>query len=106
MATVGQLDAKSLPTMHRVCSRRALSFRGSLTWSRRRETTFAGLVGPEGASFLVVETADGPVAIGPSGEHRLRDGVVSGTDPLPPPPEAAAFLLRALSSMPELPTSR
>ena len=62
-----------------------------------------GLTGHEGVSFAVVETAEGPVAIGPSGEHRLRDGVVTGTDPLIPfRPEAAAFLLRA-SSMPEAP---
>ena len=62
-----------------------------------------GLTGHEGVSFAVVETADGPVAIGPSGEHRLREGVVIGTDPLTAfRPEAAAFLLRA-SSMPEAP---
>jgi len=62
-----------------------------------------GLAGHRGVSFLVVDTADGPIAIGPSGEHRLRDGLVTGTDPLTPfRPEAAAFLLRA-SSMPEAP---
>ena len=62
-----------------------------------------GLTGHEGVSFAVVETDDGPVAIGPRGEHRLSDGVVTGTDPLAPfRPEAAAFLLRA-SSMPEAP---
>ena len=62
-----------------------------------------GLAGHEGVSFVVVDTADGPVAIGASGEHRLRDGVVTGTDPLAPfRPEAAAFLLRA-SAMPEAP---
>ena len=62
-----------------------------------------GLAGHEGVSFLVVDTADGPIAIGPHGEHRLRDGIVTGTDPLTAfRPEAAAFLLRA-SSMPEAP---
>ncbi len=62
-----------------------------------------GLTGHEGVSFAVVETDEGPVAIGPRGEHRLRDGGVTGTDPLIPfRPEAAAFLLRA-SSMPEAP---
>jgi uncharacterized membrane protein YvlD (DUF360 family) len=70
---------------------------------RRWPVLLPGLTGHEGVSFVVVETADGPVAIGPSGEHRLRDGVVVGTDPLTPfRPEAAAFLLRA-SSMPEAP---
>jgi len=62
-----------------------------------------GLTGHEGVSFAVVDTPDGPVAIGPRGEHRLRDGVVTGVDPLTPfRPEAAAFLLRA-SQMPEAP---
>ena len=62
-----------------------------------------GLTGHEGVSFAVVDTEDGPVAIGPNGEHRLTDGVVRGTDPLTPfRPEAAAFLLRA-STMPEAP---
>ena len=62
-----------------------------------------GLTGHEGVAFVVVDTADGPVVIGPHGEHRLVDGVVTGTDPLTPfRPEAAAFLLRA-SSMPEAP---
>jgi uncharacterized membrane protein YvlD (DUF360 family) len=62
-----------------------------------------GLTRHEGVSFVVVDTADGPVAIGRSGEHRLRDGVVTGTDPLTAfRPEAASFLLRA-SSMPEAP---
>lgn len=70
---------------------------------RRWPALLPGLTGHEGVSFVVVDTADGPVAIGPSGEHRLRDGVVVGTDPLSAfRPEAAAFLLRA-SSMPEAP---
>lgn len=70
---------------------------------RRWPALLPGLTGHEGVSFVVVATDDGPVAIGPSGEHRLRDGVVVGTDPLTPfRPEAAAFLLRA-SSMPEAP---
>ncbi|HWS58674.1 MAG TPA: phage holin family protein, partial [Actinotalea sp.] len=70
---------------------------------RRWPALLPGLTGHEGVSFVVVQTADGPVAIGPSGEHRLRDGVVVGTDPLTAfRPEAAAFLLRA-SSMPEAP---
>jgi len=63
----------------------------------------SGLVAHEGVSFVVVDSVDGPVAIGPHGEHRLRDGVVTGVDPLTPfRPEAASFLLRA-SSMPEAP---
>ena len=62
-----------------------------------------GLTAHEGIAFVVVDTADGPVAIGPDGEHRLEDGIVTGTDPLAAfRPEAAAFLLRA-STMPEAP---
>jgi hypothetical protein len=54
--------------------------------------------------FVVVDTAAfGPVAIGAEGEHRLRDGVVVGTDPLAAfGPDAPAFVLRA-ASMPETP---
>jgi hypothetical protein len=54
-------------------------------------------------SFAVVDSIEGKVAIGPKGEHRLCDGVVTGTDSLTAfRPEAAAFLLRA-SAMPEAP---
>lgn len=56
-----------------------------------------GLVVHPGVGFVVVDTADhGPVVLGADGEHRLRDGVVVGTDPLAPfGPDAAAFVLRA-----------
>lgn len=49
---------------------------------RRWPALLPGLIGHEGVSFVVVETDDGPVAIGPSGEHRLRDGVVVGNRPV------------------------
>ncbi len=63
-----------------------------------------GLVVHPGVGFVVVDTAAfGPVAIGAEGEHRLRDGVVVGTDPLAAfGPDAPAFVLRA-ASMPETP---
>jgi len=62
-----------------------------------------GLVAHEGVSFVVVDTADGPVALGAEGRHRLRDGTVTGVDPLAPfGPDAPAFVLR-MSSMPESP---
>jgi hypothetical protein len=42
-----------------------------------------GLARHPGVGFVVVESAvDGPVAIGELGRHRLRDGHVSGLDPL------------------------
>ncbi len=63
-----------------------------------------GLVVHPGIAFVVVQTAAyGPVAIGADGEHRLREGVIVGADPLAAfGPEAPAFVLRA-ASMPESP---
>ncbi len=63
-----------------------------------------GLVTHPGVGFVVVLTADhGPVALGPHGEHRVRDGVVVGVDPLARfGPHAPQFVLRA-ASMPESP---
>jgi uncharacterized membrane protein YvlD (DUF360 family) len=63
----------------------------------------SGLVEHEGVSFVVVDTADGPVVIGAGGRRQLRDGTVTGADPLARfGPHAPAFVLRA-SSMPESP---
>lgn len=43
----------------------------------------SGLVAHPGVGFVVVRsTADGPVAVGADGRHRLRDGHVDGVDPL------------------------
>lgn len=63
-----------------------------------------GLVAHPGVGFVVVDTAEhGPVAIGPAGEHRVRDRVVVGTDPLARfGPHAAEFVLRA-ATMDEAP---
>jgi len=54
--------------------------------------------------FVVVDTEEhGPVALGPAGENRVREGTVVGTDPLAAfGPDAAAFVLRA-ATMPEAP---
>jgi hypothetical protein len=42
-----------------------------------------GLARHPGVGFVVGESgADGPVAVGPAGRHRLRDGRVEGIDPL------------------------
>ena len=59
-----------------------------------------GLVACPSIGVTMVRTAEfGPVAIGPKGLHRLRDGVVDGRDPLTPyGPRAASDLLR-LSSL-------
>jgi hypothetical protein len=63
-----------------------------------------GLVAHPGISFAVVDTDEhGPVVLGDGGEHRLRDGVVVGEDPLAPfGPDAAGFVLRA-ATMSEAP---
>jgi uncharacterized membrane protein YvlD (DUF360 family) len=63
-----------------------------------------GLVAHPGIAFAVVDTEEyGPVAIGDRGEHRVREGVVVGEDPLQAfGPDAPGFVLRA-ASMPEAP---
>ena len=63
-----------------------------------------GLVAHPGVGFVVVDTAEhGPVAYGAAGEHRVRDGVVVGTDPLTPyGPQTPEFVLRA-ATMAEAP---
>ena len=63
-----------------------------------------GLAGHPGVGFVVVDTVEhGPVALGRDGEHRLRTGVVLGTDPLARfGPHAAEFVLRA-ATMAEAP---
>ncbi|WP_341720820.1 alkaline phosphatase family protein [Micromonospora sp. FIMYZ51] len=43
-----------------------------------------GLAGHPGIGLVVVDSDDGPVAIGSGGSHRLRDGQVDGVDPLVP----------------------
>ncbi|WP_203785423.1 alkaline phosphatase family protein [Paractinoplanes rishiriensis] len=54
-----------------------------------------GLAIHPGIGLVVVRDAGGPVAIGTSGRHRLRDGVVEGVDPLLPyGPHARHDLLR------------
>jgi hypothetical protein len=63
-----------------------------------------GLVAHPGIGFAVVDTVEhGPVVLGANGEHRVRDGVVVGEDPLAPfGPEAPGFVLRA-ATMTEAP---
>ncbi|HYJ67676.1 MAG TPA: phage holin family protein [Nocardioidaceae bacterium] len=72
--------------------------------SDRFPALLPGLVNHPGVSFVVVDTVDfGPVALGPKGENRVRDGVVVGEDPLAKfGPQAPEFVLRA-ALMPEAP---
>jgi uncharacterized membrane protein YvlD (DUF360 family) len=50
----------------------------------------------EHVGFVLVRSADGPVALGPRGSHRLADGHIEGEDPLAHfSPRAAEHLLRA-----------
>jgi hypothetical protein len=63
-----------------------------------------GLVAHPGVGFVVVDSAaHGPVVLGRGGEHRLRTGEVTGSDPLAQfGPDAAPFVLR-VTQMPECP---
>jgi Type I phosphodiesterase / nucleotide pyrophosphatase len=72
--------------------------------SDRYPALVPGLVSHPGIGFVVVDTADhGPVALGPRGENRVREGVVTGEDPLAIfGDQAAEFVLRA-ATMPEAP---
>lgn len=63
------------------------------------ERTFPGLITTlathRGIGFVMVDAADGPVAIGADGVHHLADGRIEGVDPLADfGPNAARHLLR------------
>jgi uncharacterized membrane protein YvlD (DUF360 family) len=72
--------------------------------SDRFPALLPGLVNHPGVGFVVVDTVDfGPVALGPKGENRVRDGMVVGEDPLAKfGLQAPEFVLRA-ALMPEAP---
>jgi Type I phosphodiesterase / nucleotide pyrophosphatase len=54
-----------------------------------------GLAAHPGVGLVVVNSAAGPLAVGPRGCHRLRDGQIDGDDPLAPyGPRARQDLLR------------
>jgi uncharacterized membrane protein YvlD (DUF360 family) len=60
-----------------------------------------GLVDHPGVGFLLVHSDEfGPVVLGRDGLHRLRTGVVLGTDPLVPYGEHAAALVARVSDFP------
>ncbi|WP_040337598.1 phage holin family protein [Candidatus Blastococcus massiliensis] len=63
-----------------------------------------GLVDHAGVGFVLVHSAEfGPVVLGRDGVHRLRSGVVVGTDPLLPYGPHAAALVARTSSFPHCP---
>jgi hypothetical protein len=63
-----------------------------------------GLVSHPGVGFVVGHSAeDGIVVLGADGEHRLRDGRVTGRDPLAPFGPLAPEFVRRASEMPESP---
>lgn len=72
----------------------------------RHPDLIAGLAAHDGVGFVMVHDAvDGDVVLGPHGTHRLRDGSVTGTDPLAVfGPNAAAHLARTaqFSNCPDL----
>jgi hypothetical protein len=51
----------------------------------------------------VLSRQDGPVVLGRSGAHRLRDGVVRGLDPLAPYGDHAAWAIERATTMPTAP---
>jgi uncharacterized membrane protein YvlD (DUF360 family) len=60
-----------------------------------------GLVDHDGVGFLLVHSDEfGPVVLGRDGLHRLRTGVVVGTDPLLPYGEHAPALVARVSTFP------
>lgn len=62
-----------------------------------------GLLAEPGVGFVVVRSARGPLALSATGAHALRDGTVTGEDPLRPyGPDARRDLLR-VASMEEAP---
>ncbi len=64
----------------------------------------SGLAAHPGIGFVVVLDADdGPVVLGAAGSHRLRDGRITGVDPLAVfGPDAAPFV-RRVAERPEAP---
>jgi hypothetical protein len=64
----------------------------------------SGLAGHPGIGFVAVQSREhGPVAIGADGYHRLRDGHVSGVDPLADFGEHAPGVLLRAVEMPKSP---
>lgn len=64
----------------------------------------SGLAAHPGIGFVaVLSREDGPVVIGASGSHRLRDGTVHGADPLAPYGDHAPWAVLGCTSMPSAP---
>ena len=63
-----------------------------------------GLAAHPGVGFVaVLSRKDGPVVIGASGSHRLRDGTVHGADPLAPYGDHAPWAVLGCTTMPSAP---
>ncbi|MCV2394831.1 alkaline phosphatase family protein [Actinotalea sp. M2MS4P-6] len=63
--------------------------------AERHPALLPGLLAEPGVGFCVVDTAQGPLAVGHAGVHRLTDGRVEGEDPLASfGPRARTDLLR------------
>jgi hypothetical protein len=64
----------------------------------RHPGLIAALATHPGIGFVVVDTEEGPTALGAAGSHRLRTGEVTGEDPLAPfGPGAAADFARVMT---------
>lgn len=65
---------------------------------RRHPGLLAALATHPGIGFVVVDTEEGPTALGARGSHRLSTGEVTGADPLAPfGPGAAADFARVMA---------
>lgn len=73
------------------------------TISERFPALVPGLLREKGVGFVVVDSARGPLAVGPLGVHALVDGSVEGTDPLAPFGPRAARDLARVAAMPTCP---
>jgi uncharacterized membrane protein YvlD (DUF360 family) len=63
-----------------------------------------GLASHPGIGFVaVLSREDGPMVIGGSGSHRLRDGTVRGNDPLTPYGDHAPWAVMGCTTMPNAP---
>ena len=62
-----------------------------------------GLAQHPGVGFVVVTDAEGPIALGNHGSHRLDDGQIEGEDPLAPFGHYAPEFVKRVAHRPEAP---
>ena len=70
---------------------------------RRFPGLVEGLAQHPGVGFVVVTDAEGPIALGNYGSHRLDDGQIEGEDPLAPFGHYAPEFVKRVAHRPEAP---